>query len=100
MHTYIPNKSASVKSVTTHLAITLFTTLIVGCSSIPLITPDMAMQSPRKVKLEGAQGSLSNAQSKAILARLKKNGADTNIFDRHLALESEIVGSPLIIGNS
>lgn len=52
--------------------IILSTLLIVGCSSIPLITPDMAMQSPRKVKLEGAQGSLSNAQSKAILARLKK----------------------------
>lgn len=59
----------------------------------------MALQSPRKVQLEGAQGSLSNAQSRLILAKLKKDGEDTNIFDRHLALESEIVGSPLIIGN-
>ena len=80
------------------LAIALCTTLVVGCSSIPLMVPDMA-QSSKKVKLEGAQGSLSNAQSKAILAKLKKDGEDTNIFDRHLALESEIVGSPLIIGN-
>jgi cardiolipin synthase A/B len=81
------------------LIIALSTTLIVGCSSIPLMTPDMALSSPRKVELEGAQGSLSNAQSKLILTKLKKDGEDTNIFDRHLALESEIVGSPLIIGN-
>ena len=62
------------------------------------MVPDMA-QSSKKVKLEGTHGSLSNAQSKAILAKLKKDGEDTNIFDRHLALESEIVGSPLIVGN-
>lgn len=73
--------------------------MIVGCTPIPLMTPDMALKSPHKVKLEGAQGSLSNAQSKLILAKLKKDGENTNIFDRHLALESEIVGSPLIIGN-
>ncbi len=81
------------------LIIALSTTSIVGCSSIPLMTPDMALQSPHKVKLEGAQGSLSNAQSKLILTKLKRDGEDTNIFDRHLALESQIVGSPLIIGN-
>ena len=81
------------------LAIALSSILIVGCTSIPLMTPDMAMQSPHKVKLEGAQGSLSNAQSKAILTKLKKDGDETNIFDRHLALETEIVGSPLIVGN-
>jgi cardiolipin synthase len=80
------------------LATALCATLMVGCSSIPLMVPDMAMSS-KKVKLEGAHGSLSNAQSKAILAKLKKDGDDTNIFDRHLALEAEIVGSPLIVGN-
>lgn len=80
------------------LTAALCTTLIVGCSSIPLMVPDMALSSKR-VTLEGAHGSLSHAQSKAILAKLKKDGDDTNIFDRHLALESEIVGSPLIVGN-
>ncbi len=80
------------------LAIALSAALIVGCSSIPLMVPDMALSS-NKVMLEGANGSLSHAQSKAILTKLKKDGDDTNIFDRHLALESEIVGSPLIVGN-
>ncbi len=81
------------------LIVVLGTTLLVGCSSIPMMVPDMAMQSPHKVKLEGAQGALTNEQSKAILAKVKKNGEDTNIFDKHLALESEIVGSPLVVGN-
>lgn len=81
------------------LVMALSATLIVGCPSIPLMVPDMALQSSHKIKLEGAQGALSNAQSKAILTKLKKNGDDTNIFDRHLALEAEIVGSPLVIGN-
>lgn len=73
--------------------------LLAGCSSIPMMVPDMAMQSSHKIKLEGAQGALSHKQSKAILEKLKKNGDDTNIFDKHLALEAEIVGSPLLIGN-
>ncbi len=99
MQTYSIKKYSLNRPVLIQALIAITTILMVGCSSIPMITPDMAMQSPRKVKLEGANGSLSNAQSKAILARLKKDGSDTNIFDRHLALESEIVGSPLIIGN-
>lgn len=93
------SKTITGGSIIAKSVLTVSTMLIVGCSSIPLMTPDMALEAPRKVKLEGAQGSLSNAQSKAILARLKKNGDDTNIFDRHLALESEIVGSPLVVGN-
>jgi len=73
--------------------------LFVGCSSIPTMVPDMAMQPSHPVQLEGAHGPLTAQQSKAILAKLKKNGEDTNIFDKHLALEAEIVGSPLVVGN-
>jgi cardiolipin synthase A/B len=73
--------------------------LLVGCTSIPTMVPDMAMQRAHPVKLNGANGELSTRQSKAILARLQKNGDDTNIFDKHLALEEEIVGSPLVVGN-
>lgn len=73
--------------------------LLVGCGPIPTMVPDMAMQPSHPVQFDGAHGSLTAKQSKAILARLKLNGADTNIFDRHLALEAEIVGSPLVVGN-
>jgi cardiolipin synthase len=72
---------------------------LAGCGSLPTIVPDMARHSSRPVQLEGARGPLSAQQSKVILARLKSGGEETNIFDRHLALEQAIVGSPLVVGN-
>jgi cardiolipin synthase len=59
----------------------------------------MAMRSHQAIQLNDAEGPLSNKQSKGILNRLKKDGDATNIFDKHLALEAEISGSPLMIGN-
>ena len=79
------------------MAATLCLLLLAACRPIPTMVPDMALQPP--VQLDGAHGPLTAQQSKAILARLKSNGADTNIFARHLALEAEIVGSPLVVGN-
>lgn len=70
-----------------------------ACSSMPILVPDMAMQSPRAITLENAHGALSNLQSKKIIARIKKDGLETNIFEKHLALISEIAGSPLMVGN-
>ena len=72
---------------------------LAGCSSLPTIAPDLDRDSSRPVQLEGARGPVSSAQSKAILARLSSGGQPTDIFDRHLALEEAIVGSPLTIGN-
>ena len=59
------------------------------------VVPDLARPSGPPVQLEGAGGPLSQEQSKAILDRLASSGKDTDIFDRHLALEEAIVGSPL-----
>lgn len=84
----------------TKLATMLGIAMIVACSSIPTMVPDMSMHQARVVQLDDAHGPLTTKQSKAILARLKKNGDDTNIFDKHLSLEAEIVGSPLVVGNS
>lgn len=81
------------------LAAALCLTLLAGCGSIPTMVPDMTMQPSHPVRLDGAQGPLTAEQSKAILTRLKSNGTETNIFDKHLALEAEIVGSPLVVGN-
>ena len=73
---------------------------LAGCSSLPTIVPDLARQSSASVRLEGSRGVLSAAQSKAILDRLKSRSPGTDIFERHLALEEEIVGSPLTTGNA
>jgi len=59
----------------------------------------MAPPSHRQVQLEGSHGPLSQARSKAIIDELKRRSPDTNILDRHLALEQALVDSPLISGN-
>lgn len=51
------------------------------------------------MQLDGPRGPLTAQQSQKIIENLKKNSADTNIFKIHLALEAEIVGSPLVVGN-
>ena len=53
----------------------------------------------RRCRSTGRSGPLSAERSKAIIDRLKASGAETNIFDVHLALEEAIVGSPLTAGN-
>ncbi|MEO5797265.1 MAG: cardiolipin synthase [Rhodoferax sp.] len=80
-------------------AVAAMVLLLAGCSSLPTITPDMAQPRGTPVRLAGSHGALSAQQSKAILARLQSQGTPTDIFDRHLALEEAIVGSPLTAGN-
>jgi len=71
-----------------------------GCGSLPRINPDMSMHPSQPIQIKGAHGPLSKEQSKAILARLKRGIENTNILDRHLALEQAIGGSPLVAGNN
>ena len=72
---------------------------LTACSSLPKIVPDLARRPGPPVQLEGARGPLSAAKSKAILSRLESRSVETGIFDRHLAVEESIVGSPLTTGN-
>lgn len=72
---------------------------LTGCSTLPTIAPDPGPPTGPAVQLEGARGSLSGAKSKAILDGLEKQSKNTDIFDRHLALEEAIAGSPLTTGN-
>lgn len=71
----------------------------IGCSSLPTMVPDLVQRPVRPVQLHGVGGPLTAAQSKAVLNRLKSRGTDTDIFERHLAVEEAIVGSPLTTGN-
>ncbi len=59
----------------------------------------MALRPLQPVQLEGARGPLTALQSRAIVDHLKSQGDQTSIFDRHLALEQAIAGSPLMVGN-
>src|SRR5512141_620544 len=71
---------------------------LAACSSLPRIVPDMA-PATTPTQVESAQGPLSPARSRAVLQGLERGAADTNIFDRHLALEQSVSGSPLLTGN-
>lgn len=92
----IKSKSIAQYSI---IPVSLCLMLLVSCSSIPIMVPDMSMRSSRPIQLDGAHGPLTTEQSKAVLAKLKKNSDDTNIFDKHLALMTEVLGSSLVIGN-
>jgi cardiolipin synthase len=72
---------------------------VISFSRLPTIVPDLARRAGPAVTLEGQGGPLSAAKSKSIIDGLAKRGEDTGIFDRHLALEEAIVGSPLTTGN-
>ncbi|HLI12876.1 MAG TPA: phospholipase D-like domain-containing protein [Alphaproteobacteria bacterium] len=47
----------------------------------------------------GARGPLSDAQAKAVLARLEKQAPGSDILQRHLAIEQALAGTPLVAGN-
>jgi cardiolipin synthase len=74
--------------------------LLAACSSLPTIAPDNAEAAGTgAVRIDGAHGPLSPDAQKRVLAKLQAAGQDTDIFERHLAYEQEIVGSPLSAGN-
>ncbi len=50
--------------------------------------------------MAGANGTLSEAASRAVLERLSKHGDETAIFERHLAIEEKIAGTSLVVSNS
>ena len=74
--------------------------LLGACTALPTIAPDTAQAAGTAgVRIDGPHGPLSPDGEKRVLARLQAAGQDTDIFERHLAYEQEIVGSPLSAGN-
>ncbi|HEX3096574.1 MAG TPA: phospholipase D-like domain-containing protein [Usitatibacter sp.] len=70
-----------------------------GCATLP----DTEFLSERYVaqsaRFENARGPLSAKRSAAIVAELKRRSGDLDVLDKQIALEQEIVGSPLVVGN-
>lgn len=83
------------------LAAVLCFTAVASCASVPdmddLIEPAAAQGDAARVV--GPHGPLTAAQSKAILERLQREAGNTDILQRHLAIESAIADGPLIAGN-
>jgi cardiolipin synthase len=71
-----------------------------GCASVPNVEPVIqSADSGAEPQLVGARGPLSADQSKAILDKLRAQAPDSDILQRHLAIEGEVAESPLVVGN-
>jgi cardiolipin synthase len=75
--------------------------LLDACASIPIIeTPaangGVAIQ---PVSIRGAHGPLSRRQTGKIINRLNAQVPNPSTFDRHLAIEQFVAGTPLYTGN-
>src|SRR4051812_33304350 len=71
---------------------------LAGCAHVPDVNReiDTANATPTLV---GARGPLSAAQSKAVLDRLKRDSGDTDVLQRHLAIEGALTDTPISVGN-
>jgi len=87
------------------MTVTLLLGLTVGplgaCGTVPNVEPvmDQSANADVKPELSGARGPLSIEQSKAILDRFRAQAPDSDVLQRHLAIEEAIAESPLEIGN-
>ncbi len=100
MHTFTCTQSTRSRWLTV-ISSTMAMLLVglTGCAALPQMNIDTMAGTTAPVKMVGVRGALSTAQSKAILAGLNQRSEETGIFDRHLALEQAIAGSPLVVSN-
>jgi cardiolipin synthase A/B len=72
-----------------------------GCAGVPNVEPVMAQSAntDAKPELAGARGPLNAEQSKVVLDKLRAQAPDSDVLQRHLAIEEAIAESPLVIGN-
>jgi len=71
---------------------------LTACSSLPQVAPNAA-PATTPTQVEGPRGPLPASRSREILAGLERGADDTGIFDRHLAVEQAVTGTPLVNGN-
>ena len=76
----------------------LASVLLVGCATLPDMHPWLA-PTGQKPAMVGARGPLSAAQTAAVLKRLQSRGNDSDLLTKHIAIEEEVAGRPLTIGN-
>lgn len=70
-----------------------------GCATLPDSDALIERHRGQSARFENARGALSAQKSAEILAELKRKSGDIDIFEKQIALEQAIVGSPLIVGN-
>jgi cardiolipin synthase len=73
---------------------------VLGCATLPEVNPwYRGAGEARAPAMVGARGPLSRERAKAVLAKLSAQG-DTDLLARHAAIEQEVSGEPLTLGNA
>jgi cardiolipin synthase len=82
------------------LLLAMVVVALAGCAMPPIDRYMLEEARSTPVRIEGARGQpLSYQQSQAILDELRRRAPDPSIFDRHVAVEEKVAGSPLSVGN-
>ncbi len=75
---------------------------VAGCAAIPTIPEPPQLGSGttiQPIRMRGAHGPLSTRETARILARFAAQAPNAGVFDRHLAIEQAVAGTPLYTGN-
>ena len=100
-HSSQPSETCLSRPSILRRAALLCAAILAGCSSLPVITPDMSRPDPAGIQFQTASGRIvSPERSREIVARLASGSAgDSDVMARHLALEQSVADSPLSLGN-
>lgn len=95
------NCLTAVRRAAAHFLACLSTLAAFGCATFPdadkyLYEPYPGAETP---VLIGPHGRLSHERSRAVVNRLKRQTAQTDLLERQIALEEQVAGSPLATGN-
>src|SRR3982750_4675258 len=90
--------STSLRTTRRLLAIAAISTA--GCSTLPVVPPDMARVDPQGGQFQVASGRIvSPERSRELIAQLTAKDPNPTALARHLALEQSVSDTPLVLGN-
>lgn len=73
--------------------------LFAGCGTVPDTQFLKKRYVTQTAEFKNAWGPVARQRGEAILAELKRKGGTPDILERQLALEQDIAGTPLVLGN-
>lgn len=81
-------------------ALAVLATVVGACAAPPIDRYLLQAETDvGDVRFKNSRGVLSRAQSKAILDQMKSKSPDSDVLERHIAIEQALTESPLSIGN-
>lgn len=72
---------------------------VTGCAVLPSTAFLTTRYRRRAARFKSELGPLSQKQSAAIIAELRRKSGNLDILDRQITLEQQIAGGPLVVGN-